>query len=191
MPICRLFEKPTSESVVASKPKPCWKKTRVFFHSIENRKKNPSCEAESSIGVASYDYTERTIFGKQSEVLPIHRLNIGIGATQPWGSIGLRVFAAQYLHDLAKHNVGVGGNWEIRIFRGLSFNAFGDVARVKDQLYLSAAGLTSDEVLLQQSERGTAFRYWLNFGLSYRFGSKFANVVNPRMGGGGDMMFFF
>jgi hypothetical protein len=35
-------------------------------------------------------------------------------------------------------------------------------------------------VLVRQSERGTSYRYFANFGISYTFGSIFNNVVNPR-----------
>jgi hypothetical protein len=52
---------------------------------------------------------------------------------------------------------------------------------VKDQLFLSGQGLTQSEILLQQRVRGTSFSYFVNVGLSYRFGSKLNNVVNPRM----------
>jgi len=44
--------------------------------------------------------------------------------------------------------------------------------------------------LRQHSAHGfeTDFYYYGRIGFSYRFGSKFANVVNPRMGGGGGGM---
>jgi hypothetical protein len=34
---------------------------------------------------------------------------------------------------------------------------------------------------LQQRARGTEFRFQVDMGLSYRFGSKYNNIVNPRM----------
>jgi hypothetical protein len=42
-------------------------------------------------------------------------------------------------------------------------------------------------VLTQQRQLQTGYRYFTNFGISYRFGSIFNNVVNPRFGpdGGG------
>jgi hypothetical protein len=66
------------------------------------------------------------------------------------------------------------------VVRGLDFNVGGFFARIKDQLYLSKVGLTPEEVLLRQRERGTDFRFGVDLGLSFRFGSKFNNVVNPR-----------
>jgi hypothetical protein len=38
---------------------------------------------------------------------------------------------------------------------------------------------------------GTDYRYFANLGFSYTFGSRFSNVVNPRMGGGQEFVFFF
>jgi hypothetical protein len=134
-----------------------------------------------SVGVSAYDYADTTIFGKLSEVLPEHNLEIGVEVTQPWGSIEGAVWANQYLTEPAKHRVEVNGGLNFRIFRGLNLNVFGGAARVKDQIFLSGQGLTQSEILLQQRVRGTSFRYYMNVGLSYRFGSRMNNVVNPRM----------
>ncbi len=131
-------------------------------------------------GVAAYDYTEETIYDQTSEVRPAHTLEIEIGVQQPWGSIRGSLDAFQYLHDLSKHSVSLGGGVSLRVFRGLDFNIGGDIARIKDQLYLSKVGLTPEEILLRQRARGTEFRFGMELGLSFRFGSKFNNVVNPR-----------
>lgn len=133
------------------------------------------------VGVSAFDYTETTIFNRNSEIRPAHILEIEVGVQKPWGSIHGGIDAFQFLHDLSKHSVSVGGGLSLRVFRGLDFNVGGDIARIKDQLYLSQVGLTPEEVLLQRRERGTDFRYELDLGFSFRFGSKFNNVVNPRM----------
>jgi hypothetical protein len=56
--------------------------------------------------------------------------------------------------------------------------------RIRDQLYLSLEGATDEEILLRQKQLATSYRYFTSFGISYRFGSIFNNVVNPRFGGG-------
>ncbi|HET7604058.1 MAG TPA: hypothetical protein VFK36_13630, partial [Gemmatimonadales bacterium] len=61
--------------------------------------------------------------------------------------------------------------------------------RVRDQLYLPAAGLTPEEILLQQQELATDYRYFISAGFSYSFGSIFNNVVNPRFGSGSADLF--
>jgi hypothetical protein len=140
------------------------------------------------VGLAAYDYTEVTVFDKRSEVRPMHTAEISAGIQQPWGSVNVSLDAFQYLHDLSRHRLDLFGGFSIRVFRGLNFNIHGGAARVKDQLYLSGAGLTPEERLLRVRAFETDFYYFGSIGFSYRFGSKFANVVNPRMGGGGGGM---
>jgi hypothetical protein len=49
---------------------------------------------------------------------------------------------------------------------------------------------TDQEILTRQFAQETTHQYFVNFGLSYTFGSIFNNVVNPRFGGSGGGMFF-
>lgn len=135
------------------------------------------------VGLGAYDYTEITAFGETNEVRPLHRADVGVEFRQPWGTVGASLDASQYLHDLAKHSVGLYANLEIRLFRGLDLEVYTRAERVKDQLYLSGEGLTPEERLLRVRALETDFRYRLGIGLQYRFGSKVANVVNPRLGG--------
>ena len=51
---------------------------------------------------------------------------------------------------------------------------------VRGQIQLAAIGLTPEEILTQQRELATDYRYFMGFGLSYQFGSIFTHVVNPR-----------
>ncbi|NIM50060.1 MAG: hypothetical protein GTN62_06955 [Gemmatimonadales bacterium] len=142
------------------------------------------------VGVAAFNYTEVTVFDKTSEVRPIHNAQVSVGIQQPWGDINASLDASQFLHDLERHRIDLFGGFTIRLFRGLNFHMFGGASRIKDQLFLSGAGLTPEERLLRTRQFETAFYYFANISFSYRFGSKFANVVNPRMGGGGGMIFF-
>jgi hypothetical protein len=137
-----------------------------------------------TIGVAGFQYMEETIFGVTSEWRPMHLLDISSEFQQPWGSIDVSLEAFQYLNDLELHSVELDGGFNIRIFRGLEFGVFGSIARVKDQIYLPAEEATPEEILLRLQQRGTDFFFRLHFNISYRFGSKFNNVVNPRMRGG-------
>lgn len=146
--------------------------------------------AEYSLGVAAFDYRQLTVYDKLSEVHPIHRLRLGAQVTQPWGTVNLTLTGTQFLQDLSKHNVDLFGSVNLRLFRGLNFRIGGSVARIKDQLYISQVGLTPEEILLEIRNRQTNFRYFGSVGLSFRFGSKFANVVNTRMGGGGGIIIF-
>ena len=136
-----------------------------------------------------FDYELETVAGKTEEIKARHRLQIGADVQQPWGQVFASVSAIQYLDDPESHRFDTFAGFSIRIIRGLNFNVNGNFSRIKDQFFLPAGGLTPEEILLRRRQRETDFRFRLNVGLSYRFGSKFANIVNPRMGGGG--FFFF
>ena len=133
-----------------------------------------------TIGIQYADYVDITIFGETSETRPAHSLFGGFSMNEEWGNATFGLEAFQYLHDLSKHRVELFGRLNVRLFRGLDFNVNGGVARVKDQISLRAGEATDEEILLRQRELGTEFRYWLSFGLSYRFGSIYNNAVNPR-----------
>ena len=150
----------------------------IFPYSVSTRR---ILTLRYMIGLSGSNYTQETIYDRTSEVHPAHLFECNFDVQEPWGSVHAGVDAFQYLHDLSKHSAGLHGRLSVRVFRGLDFNLGGDVSRIKDQLYLSKEGLTPEEVLLQRRTRGTDFRYGVNLGLSYRFGSKFNNVVNPRM----------
>ena len=66
---------------------------------------------------------------------------------------------------------------------GVLQNVYGNYEWIRDQLYISAAGATEEQILLRQRALATDFNYYTSFGISYRFGSIFNNVVNPRFGG--------
>ena len=56
------------------------------------------------------------------------------------------------------------------------------MSSVHDQIWLPAEVADDDEVLLGNKRLPTDFEYKLDFGFSYRFGSIYNNVVNPRFG---------
>lgn len=132
-------------------------------------------------GVATYRFEEETILGRTEQTLPLHHLEVSIGVQQPWGSVFAGVSGNQYFTNLAWHRVETGGGVNLRVFRGLNFNVNGNFARIKDQIFLPAGGLSEEEILVRRRQRGTDFRFRLRTGLTYRFGSAFQNVVNPRL----------
>lgn len=140
---------------------------------------------------AYFNYEQITVEDELAETLPRHSLSIRASVNQPWGQVFGSVRGTQYLHDVEVHRIDTFGGFDIRLFRGFSVNVFGNVARIKDQFFLPAAGQTEEEILRQRRQRETNFSFDISVGFSFRFGSKFANVVNPRMGGGSGMFFFF
>lgn len=141
-----------------------------------------------SIGPRYYDYTERTIFGQTSETLLQHFLAINFVATQPWGDLDIGVELEHFIAGLngetawsePQYSASIGGGIEVRLIRGLSMEIHGFTEMVRDQIQLPAGDLTPEEILTEQRERATNYRYFGRVGLSYEFGSIFSAVVNPR-----------
>lgn len=141
-----------------------------------------------SAGVRHADYREVTLFDQEEETRPIHTLGLNYTTRQPWGNVNIGVNGSQYLHDRSKYNTGIGGSTDLRLFRGFAFNIGGNYSRVRDQLHLPARDLTEQEILLRQRALATSYNYFVYGGISYRFGSIFSNVVNPRMGSSSEGM---
>ena len=137
--------------------------------------------ATLTIGGIHTNYIDPTIFGRLAEVHPAHSLEIQFSQQQPWGSIESNVEWLQYWHDWDVQLVELFTGMEIRIVKGLSLDLFGSFARVRDQLYLPATGLSEEEILTRQKARGTDYRFRLSFGLSYTFGATDNSIVNPRL----------
>lgn len=138
-----------------------------------------------TVGYDLHHYREETIFGKMREQLLDHRAEVGLSLRQPWGSAFSSMNFSQYLTDPKKYSVGVFGGTNVRLFKGFSFNVFGEYSRTRDQIYLPKGNATTEDILLRQRQLFTGYEYRLNFGVNYSFGSIFNNIVNPRFGGGG------
>jgi hypothetical protein len=102
---------------------------------------------------------------------------------QPWGSISAVTGFSQYLTDPSKYSLNTFGGASIRVFKGFSVSVFGEFSRTRDQIYLPRGGASTEEILLRQRQLATGYQYFVNFGVSYSFGSIFNNIVNPRFGG--------
>jgi hypothetical protein len=135
-----------------------------------------------TLGVSHFDYEEITIFGYTEETRANQRLNVSYSVRQPWGSANGSFTASNYLHDFSLHRLSISGRVDFRIVRGFSVNGRGSFARVKDQIFLPAEDIPPEEILLARRAIGTDFQYSFNLGFSFRFGSIFNNVVNPRRG---------
>lgn len=138
-----------------------------------------------------FDYATETIFGETAETRLAASAHANLQFVQPWGNASVNFNHSRYLHDTSKWLASVGGYFEVRLFKGFSVNMNGSYGWVRDQLYISASGATDEEILLRQRSLSTAFRYYTSFGISYRFGSIFNNVVNPRFGGGDGSFIIF
>jgi hypothetical protein len=139
-----------------------------------------------TVGVEVSRYIDTTLYDVLREARPVHALAVSYYVRQPWGNVSLSVSHSQYLHDLSKLSDQASVGLNLRAWQGVSFNVSASYARVRDQLYLPAAGATTEEIIARQRALATDYRFYVSLGFSYRFGSIYNNIVNPRFGSGGD-----
>ncbi|HUE76892.1 MAG TPA: hypothetical protein VMM83_03045 [Longimicrobiales bacterium] len=137
------------------------------------------------VGGSHIAYRDTTIYDETEQLLPEQTVSAGYEVTQPWGQVDVGVNASQYLHDLDRYSVRFGGGVEVRVTQGLSIGVGGQLALIHNQLNLPKGDADLEEVLLRRRQLETNYQAGLNFGLRYRFGSIYNNVVNTRFGGGG------
>ena len=137
------------------------------------------------VGLRSFKYDSTTIFGKLNETKPAHELTISAEARQKWGSLNIGIGGNQFLDDLDKRRLSIGGGVSWRIVRGLEFNINGEYEVLRDQLNIPRGKLDDEDILIRLRQIQSGYNYFGSVGLSYTFGSLFNNVVNPRFGGAG------
>ncbi|MDX1647916.1 MAG: hypothetical protein R3304_12290 [Longimicrobiales bacterium] len=154
-----------------------------FFPYAESSRR--SLTLQYLAGPHFFDYAGRTIFGELYEIRPRQTLVADLSLVEPWGRWSTSLSGHQYLHDTSKYSLTLSGSFDVRLFRGFSVRMSGNHSWIRDQLFISAERATDQQILLRQRQLGTSYRYFTSFGIEYRFGSIFNNVVNPRFGGGG------
>lgn len=132
------------------------------------------------LGAEYFNYEEETVYYKMEETLAKASLEGTLNLRQPWGGGSVRASASMYLHDTSKNRLSLGGGINFRIFRGLDWNLSGNIARVHDQLYLPLGDIPPEEILVQRRALATDWKYSINSGFSFSFGSIYNNVVNNR-----------
>lgn len=137
--------------------------------------------AHYSVGVEHSSYIEQTVFGVDEETLPVHRVGVQYRAREEWGNAGLGIDANQYLHDGGEfYSFGVNGDLNYRILRGLDLNFSAGASRVNDNIHTPAGEISDEDILLGRQSLPSGYQYDASLGLSYRWGSSFANIVNNR-----------
>jgi len=128
------------------------------------------------------NYDEITLFEKIRENLFSQQLQVVWEMKEPWGSLGVQLRGSTFLHDWSKNNLQIEAGISMRIIKGLSFNVDGEYSRVRDQLALPKRDVSTEEILLEIRRLATSYDLRLEMGFSFRFGSIYSNVVNPRFG---------
>lgn len=152
----------------------------VFPYSQSTRRQ---LTVQYATGVDYFAYQDTTIFNRISETRVDQTLITALDLKQPWGSISSSLEGAVYVHDISKRHLVFFNSLDLRLVKGLSLFFFGQLSLVRDQLYLPKGDLSDADRLLRLRQLATSYTYFMNFGLSYSFGSIFNNIVNPRFGG--------
>jgi hypothetical protein len=135
-----------------------------------------------SAGAERASYYEETLYGEFEETLASQEISATYEQREPWGTLEGRVVFTNFFPGLDRHRLEVDSEIDIRIARGLSLNLEASVSRIRNQLSLPRRDASPEEVLLRLRQLESGFQTRLEFGMEYRFGSRFAAIVNPRFG---------
>jgi len=134
-----------------------------------------------SAGYEYSDYHHITIYNRDYDGLFRQNLTIAFMSIEPWGFINASVYGSNYLHDFSCFLLGGDMMTDINIFKGFSISLGYGINMHRNQISLVKDTYSSvEEVLTRQREMETDISYYFRFGVSYTFGSKFNNIVNPR-----------
>ena len=127
------------------------------------------------------NYSDTTVFLKTKESLWSHRVETSFTTFQNWGTINFSAGWKNYLHDFSLNRLSVGAYVSIKIAKGLTFDLHGGYSFIHDQVSLRKGDASVEDILLNRKELSTTYQYGTSIGITYRFGSIYNNVVNPRL----------
>lgn len=139
------------------------------------------------VGPNYYRYYETTVFGEDEETRFNQTLLLALSQRQTWGNTNLSLEGSHYLHDPQRNHVTLSGFMDLRLGRGFSLNLRGSASRVRDQIYIAASPQSERDILTQRQQLQTNFRYNMNVGIGYTFGSIYNSIVNQRFGNLGEL----
>lgn len=126
------------------------------------------------------DYDETTVFNRNAENLWSHRLDVQLRLQEAWGEARFGTEFQQFLEYTDEYSFQLNGRVNYRILRGLGISLESNYEVIRNQRFLSGAGLSPEEILTSRRALGTDSRFSLELGLSFNFGSIFNNIVNAR-----------
>ena len=133
-----------------------------------------------NVGPSYRNYTEETIFEKLSEWYWEQELEVQYVQIKNWGNVNIEMEYKNFLHDFSQLEIGINPEIEWNITNGLNIDIFANLSYIANQRSLQKEEVDTTNILLQNIQRQTSFRYFGGVGLSYRFGSAYNNIVNPR-----------
>ena len=133
------------------------------------------------IGGTRLDYEEVTVYDKLNETFADQGAFIAFGMERPWGEAHLDLQYSHFIDDFDRSRIEFSTDVEYRILRGLSFDVYAGVSRIRDQIYLPKGGASDAEVLVARRQLETDLTFRGGIQLRYTFGSIYNNVVNSRL----------
>ena len=135
-----------------------------------------------TIGPRYNDYIDSTLYDKTSELVFEHSVLVGTTINQKWGNVRTSVKYQNYLHDFELNSISFDLNFNVRLFKGLSWRINGRYSIQHNQINIVKPTVQSEiDLLLSQKQFKSGFSYWFNTGITYSFGSIYNTIVNPRL----------
>ncbi len=133
------------------------------------------------VGLDGRNYIDSTIFDKTEEVLLYEKIALGYRSQEEWGFMSANVTYQHYLRDFNENNLDINMMFNIRIWKGLSWNVSGSYSIINDDINISKENVSQEDLLLGSRQLATSSQYSIRTGISFTFGSLYNNVVNPRL----------
>lgn len=133
-----------------------------------------------SIGPIYQNYQEITVFDKLDEWLWEQTLDIEFSQIKNWGDVRIELEYENYLHNWSQLSISLNPEISWNLAKGLSLNVQGFIGYISNLRNIQKSEIDPNDILLQNRQLDTSFEYFGSIGVTYRFGSLFNNVVNPR-----------
>jgi len=132
------------------------------------------------IGARYNDYIDTTSYFKTTELLLRQRLSIDYQIVKSWGDISFDAGVSHFITLPNRYSIDINPRVDINIFKGLNLYTGIFYGITKDRINIPKGDLSVEEIILRNKLRDSNFSMYMFFGVSYRFGSAFNNVVNTR-----------
>jgi hypothetical protein len=126
------------------------------------------------------EYYRTTIFDRNQETRFVNSIIVMYSQVENWGSLNARFGYFQHLHDIRVFRISILPEVQINLLKGLSINIGGIASLQRDQINLPKAEASADDINLRRFALPSNYRFDGFIGFSYRFGSIYNNVINPR-----------
>lgn len=132
------------------------------------------------IGGRYVDFYDQTYLGKNNDWYFLHSLVISCIQVEKWGSLNCDIGTFQYFSKEKFYRINITPDITWNVASGLNLSLGGNFSIVNDQYYLKKDEVSSEAILLGQTQLKSNFSYNVYAGISFSFGSIYNNVVNVR-----------